>query len=524
MTSSSAILTNVTFAGNSATSLGGAIRNLGSSSATLTNCIVWGDGSQLDAAADSPLSVSYSIVQGGWAGDDNLNADPQFVDAANGDLHLRRTSPAINSGSNTPVTVATDLDGNPRIKHDVVDRGAYEVQNLAPVIAVDNHSVVEEGQTADNAGTLSDPDLDVVTLTASAGTITNNSDGTWSWSFETTDGPAQTQVVTLTADDGHGVVTSTFDLTVNNVAPSVTAENATVKVDEAQSATNTGSVSDPGGDTVSLAASMGTIVDNGNGTWSWSFAASDGPDEGRVVTITATDSDGATTTTTFELVVNDVAPAASVSGPANGLAGQPLWFTFGATDVSPVDQNATFQYRIDWNGDGNVDETVSAPASTTVGHTFAEGGATAVLVTATDKDGGVSDQVRCEINVIQPVTVDVKPGTSQNTVNGKSQGVIPLAILTTHDFNATTVNANTVGLEGVAADHFAREDVDQDGDLDLILQFRTQAVLDALGLQLGSGQTERVLVELTGETVDDVMIQGFDMIEFFLPGKGTGKK
>ena len=146
-----------------------------------------------------------------------------------------------------------------------------------------------------------------------------------------------------------------------------------------------------------------------------------------------------------------------------------------------------------------------------------------MLVTATDKDGGVSDLVSFEINVIQPVTVDVKPGTSRNTVNVKSQGVIPVAMLTTQDFNATTVDAATVRLEGVAADHFALEDVDQDGDLDLVLRFRTQAVLDALGLRLGSGQTERVLVELTGETVDDVMIQGFDMIEFFLPGKGTGK-
>ena len=44
----------------------------------------------------------------------------------------------------------------------------------------------------------------------------------WSWSFDTTNGPADSQTVTITADDGHsGVAQVTFDLTVNNVAPTI---------------------------------------------------------------------------------------------------------------------------------------------------------------------------------------------------------------------------------------------------------------------------------------------------------------
>src|SRR3972149_12028554 len=97
-----------------------------------------------------------------------------------------------------------------------------------PVIAGDNAAVtVNEGVTATNSGTWSDADAgDTVTLTASVGTVTKsgtNASGTWSWSFATTDGPAQSQTVTITANDGNGgVSTTTFSLTVANVAPTVT--------------------------------------------------------------------------------------------------------------------------------------------------------------------------------------------------------------------------------------------------------------------------------------------------------------
>jgi hypothetical protein len=97
--------------------------------------------------------------------------------------------------------------------------------NQPPEVDKDADPVaVDEGQTANNTGTVSDPDGDVVTLTASVGTITNNNDGTWSWSFGTSDGPAESQTVTIDADDGNGGTAQTsFTLTVNNVAPTVTS-------------------------------------------------------------------------------------------------------------------------------------------------------------------------------------------------------------------------------------------------------------------------------------------------------------
>jgi uncharacterized repeat protein (TIGR01451 family) len=106
----------------------------------LTNCIIW-----QNTAPDSPvfksqvymdaltsqLIATYSNIQGGFAGTGNIDVDPQFVDAANGDYRLKAGSPAINAGdpSSTTTTVSDrDLVGNPRIAQARIDMGAYEFQ------------------------------------------------------------------------------------------------------------------------------------------------------------------------------------------------------------------------------------------------------------------------------------------------------------------------------------------------------------------------------------------------------------
>ena len=64
---------------------------------TMTNSIAW-DVPPL-AVPSVTVNVSNSIIEGGAPGVGNLDADPQFVDLAGGDLRLTAGSPAIDAGS-----------------------------------------------------------------------------------------------------------------------------------------------------------------------------------------------------------------------------------------------------------------------------------------------------------------------------------------------------------------------------------------------------------------------------------------
>lgn len=113
--SSSPTITNCTFSGNSADN-GGAIYNH-DSFPTITNCILWGDtapdGPEIyDRGTSSPF-VTYSDVQGGYPGEENIDADPVFKDAK---FHLGAGSPCIDAGTNdAPDLPAKDFEGDSRI-------------------------------------------------------------------------------------------------------------------------------------------------------------------------------------------------------------------------------------------------------------------------------------------------------------------------------------------------------------------------------------------------------------------------
>ena len=105
------------------------------------------------------------------------------------------------------------------------------------------------------------------------------------------------------------------------------------------------------------------------------------------------------------------------------------------------------------------------------------------------------------------VAIDITPGSLPNSINPRNKGVIPVAILTTNGFDAVTVDPVAVrfgptGNEAVPV-HSALEDVDGDGDIDLILHFRTQDT----GIQCGAPSAS-----LTGQTVSGQVIQGADSI------------
>jgi len=108
-----------------------------------------------------------------------------------------------------------------------------------------------------------------------------------------------------------------------------------------------------------------------------------------------------------------------------------------------------------------------------------------------------------------PVEIDIKPGSYPNPINPGSNGVIPVAIFTTDEFNAADVDPGTVTLAGAkvavrgkSEKLMARmEDVDGDGDDDLLLQVDTQS--DGAVWETGP-------VTLTGTTYGGDQIEGTD--------------
>ncbi len=90
-------------------------------SLSIRNSIIVGEGSRLPIDPDT--DITYSFVANGHVGEGNITGDPKFVDQGNGDYRLLRSSPCIESGTDTGLT--TDFDGNPRPIGDY-DMGAFE--------------------------------------------------------------------------------------------------------------------------------------------------------------------------------------------------------------------------------------------------------------------------------------------------------------------------------------------------------------------------------------------------------------
>lgn len=158
LSTSIATFFSCTFNNNSTPSNGASILNSQGEDGSIadiqmTNCILWNNNMEIKNFDNGgTITINYSIVEGGYPGIGNIDADPLFVNEIQGDLRLMACSPAIKSGISNPLNF--DLDGNSRSGNDGFDIGAFEYQGSLNDIDLDG--LYDACDTCPN-----DPDNDI---------------------------------------------------------------------------------------------------------------------------------------------------------------------------------------------------------------------------------------------------------------------------------------------------------------------------------------------------------------------------
>lgn len=137
-----------------------------------------------------------------------------------------------------------------------------------------------------------------------------------------------------------------------------------------------------------------------------------------------------------------------------------------------------------------------------------------------------------------PVPVDIKPTSCRNPLNVKNNGVLPVAVLGTADFDVAQVDPASVSLIGISPLRWSMEDVatpyepymgkegaydctteGPDGYVDLTLKFEAQEVVQALG-EVSDGDV--LVIPLAGNLLEEfggTPIVGEDVIVILKKGK-----
>ena len=123
-----------------------------------------------------------------------------------------------------------------------------------------------------------------------------------------------------------------------------------------------------------------------------------------------------------------------------------------------------------------------------------------------------ADEFKEEEEIIH-VDIDIKPGCSENKINLNSWVLLPVAVKTTKDFDARSIDPGTVEFAGARPVWRICYDVDRDRDKDMLFFFKIKQ------LNLPENSTEATL---TGMTRVGVAFEGTDKVNIIKP-KGKAR-
>ena len=212
------------------------------------------------------------------------------------------------------------------------------------------------------------------------------------------------------------------------------------------------------------------------------------------------DADGDGVPDGCDFTPSTVVTADTVSGDA------PLEVSFTCDSATG---NLPLSYSWDFDNDGTEDSTQQNPT-----HTFNDVGVFDATCTVIDADGD-ADSESIAITVEDPViivTFDVKPD-GNDTINCKSKGVTPVGLFSTSEFDATTLDLDSLFVNDVAISEKHNKlhinDIDGDGLEDVLLHLPTKDICSVIS---SNGPTE---VEFSGTASEgEVNISGSQTITF----------
>ncbi|AFZ38163.1 outer membrane adhesin like protein (plasmid) [Stanieria cyanosphaera PCC 7437] len=313
-------------------------------------------------------------------GDDTLTYTWNFGDGSDTVEGQNVTHVFADNGNYTVTLTVTDDDGASTSQTlDVV------VNNVTPVItSLTGDTEINEGEIGEYNAIATDRGSDELTYSWDFGDGTDIIEGS-NVTHVFADNGNYTVTLTVTDDDGAST-SQTLDVVVNNVTPVITSLTGDTNLNEGEA----GSYS-----ATSEAVAFGTASDPGNDTLTYTWDFGDGSDtvEGEsvthifadngnyTVTLTVTDDDGASTSSTLDVVVNNVTPViTSLTGNTNINEGK-----IGSYQAIAID-NGTDELTYTWNfGDGS--DTLEGESVT---HIFADNGNYTVTLTVTDDDGAAT--------------------------------------------------------------------------------------------------------------------------------------